>query len=72
MKISRAIRRFHDPWGNRSGGNLCDEQWRVGQAGRISGRPDAKRWAVDWTSYAERASSDYVKTGKRGIEKLKR
>lgn len=72
MKISRYIRRFHDPWGNKSGGRLCDEQWRVGQASRVSGRPDARRWAVDYVSYAERTSTDYIRTGKHGIEKLKR
>jgi len=73
MKISRQIRRFHDPWGTgNNNGSVTDEQWRVCKGMGPGSRPDRSRWRIDTVTYYERINFAYIRGGKSSVEKIRR
>lgn len=80
MKISRASRRFHDPWGSSKYGNrhgsVCRWQYLVGYEqlddDDSGGDINSKRWRFDYAAEREHNAERFVRTNKHGVEKLRR
>jgi hypothetical protein len=76
MKISRYHKKIHDPWGskfaNLLGSPVC-RQFDVGRSEYLpTPRVDDAHVHIDIMSILERTNRRFVRTGKHGIEKLRR
>ena len=81
MRVSKYSRKFHDPWGNKHGNrraHIIGFQFQVGKSSLsdevAQGEVNVHRcvFFLDKTAVFESTSSQFVRGGKNGNERLKR
>lgn len=82
MRVSNRSRKFHDPWGNKSGnkvGSVIRFQYLVG-ASSLRKMPDEgprvnvneERYNIDWAHAVEHTAHKFILGSRRSIERLRR